>query len=374
MRIVLVTGKGGAGKTTVAAATALSAGRAGLKTLLLGIGDGGLAAAPLETEAGPEPVEIGGSVFVARLDERRRLDHLWPAVAAALTWPVDGLDTAAAAERAVLPDVQELLAVQAVAEHARSGRFDALVVDCPSTVQTVRCLAAPETLGWYLQRVAPRSALFPAAMELLEQLRLVREALADPLMTSVRLVVTAESAAVAQARRARTALALYGYPLESVTVNRVAPPHGGPGGAALRESQRELLAAIDRAFSGVPTCRVGLRAQAPVRLAELFEVADDLADGSWSGDRTPPAERVRVSPDGEQFTLCLPLPLAAGRDVTLGRSGDYLVITVSGWRRFLVLPSVLRRCVAVGATFERAQLVVRFERDAALWPREAVVT
>jgi arsenite-transporting ATPase len=426
VRILLFTGKGGVGKTTTAAATAVRLADRGLKTLLLStdaahsVADAlgqslpsqslpgqSLQGHSLQDQSGQslagEPTPVLPGLDAMHVDGQRRLEVAWSDIESYLRQLLSqgGVDPITAEELTVLPGIEEVLALLAVRELAASGRWDALVLDCAPTAETLRLLALPEAFGWYLHRVfpvhrrlargirpvsallgrpgsLPPDAVFDAVVRLAEELTEVRELLADPATTSVRLVLTPEAVVTAEARRTFTALALYGYQVDEVVVNRVFPAGdgNGDGGSAWQRSwvaaQARQLAVIEESFAGLPLRRVGYVPDEPVGVDALRSIADQLYEPVPGIDpaAVSPADqalRVRALSDRE-FELVLQLPLAEQGDVSAGRSGDELIVTVAGHRRILALPSVLRRCQVKSGSVSDGRLRLRFEPDPALWP------
>ena len=398
MRIVLFTGKGGVGKTTTASATALRLADRGLKTLLLSTDTAHSLADALDRPLSGEPTEVVPGLEAVQVDTQLRFERVWRDVQAYLTDVLSrgGVDPITADELTVLPGVEEVLALLAVRELALRGNWDALVVDCAPTAETLRLLALPEALGWYLQKVfpvqrliakgmrpiaavmgrgdaIPPDSLFDALVRLSEELAGVRTLLGDPAVTSVRLVLTPEAVVAAEARRTFTALALYGYRVDLVVANRVFPAGADPWRAGWAAAQSRHLAGIRESFAGLPVKEVPYSAAEPVGIDSLREVADCLY-GALPGEDPAPhgvAEdllHVDALPGGE-YLLRLPLPLAERGDVDAARAGDDLVVTVAGNRRVLTLPSVLKRCSVAGGEFDGRDLRVRFRPDPALWPQ-----
>ena len=391
MRILLFTGKGGVGKTTTASATALRLADRGVKTLLLSTDTAHSLADALDVALTDEPAEVAPGLWAVQLDTQGRFEAAWRDVRSFL---VDllargGVDVVTAEELTVLPGVDEVLALLAVHELARTGDWDALVVDCAPTAETLRLLALPEALTWYLNRVVPAQqrvartvrplaallgrgdvlppdGLFDAVLRLAEDLTGVRQLLGDPEVTSVRLVLTPESVVAAEARRTFTALALYGYDVDLVVANRIFPAGDDAWRQAWAAAQHEQLRAIRDSFAGVPVLELPYRPAEPVGPAALREVADSLYGALPGDDPAPPGQGhdlLRVEPDGDGFVLCLALPLAERGAVDAVRAGDDLVVTVAGYRRVLALPAVLRRCVVTGGSVDGTQLRVRFRPD-----------
>ena len=397
MRIVLFTGKGGVGKTTTASATALRLADRGVKTLLLSTDSAHSLGDALDTPLGNEPAEVVTGLWAAQIDTQRRFEAAWHDVQQFLVDMLarGGVDPITAEELTVLPGVEEVLALLAVREFAVAGNWDVLVVDCAPTAETLRLLALPEALGWYLQKVFPAhrrlargmrpiaammgrgdvippDSLFEALLRLSDELASVRELLADPAVTSVRLVLTPESVVAAEARRTFTALALYGYSVDLVIANRVFPQGRDTFRQAWARAQQAQLVELRESFAGLPVRELPYRATEPVGVTELRAIADALYGAVPGAD--PAAlgaapELMSVDTEGEEFVLRMWLPLVERTAVDAARAGDDLVLTVAGHRRVLTLPSVLRRCEVVGGEFADRQLRVRFRPDPTQWPR-----
>jgi arsenite-transporting ATPase len=399
MRIVLFTGKGGVGKTTTASATALRLADRGLKTLLLSTDIAHSLADALAVPLTGEPTEVAPSLWAVQIDTQGRFEAAWRDVQRFLVDMLahSGVDPITADELTVLPGVDEVLALLAVRELAVAGDWDVLVVDCAPTAETLRLLALPEALSWYLRKVFPAHRrlargmrpiaamlgrgdvippdnLFEALLRLNDELAAVRQLLGDPGVTSVRLVLTPESVVVAEARRTFTALSLYGYALDLVIANRVFPAGDDEWRQGWARAQQAQLVGIRESFAGLPVRELGYRAGEPVGTDALREVADALY-GELPGEDPVPAgpapELLRIDTVGDEFVLRMPLPLVSKSAVDVARAGDDLVLTVGGYRRVLTLPSVLRRCVVVAGEFDDGELRVRFAPDPALWPAAA---
>jgi arsenite-transporting ATPase len=391
LRVLLFTGKGGVGKSTVAAASAVRAARSGRKVLALSADSAHSLGDALGVEVGHEPVEVETGLFVAHVDAQRRFERSWREVQDYLLSVLDaaGVDEIAAEELTVLPGAEEVLALLELRDQARSGRWDAVVVDCAPTAETLRLLALPEALGWYMDRVfplerrlmramrpvlgkvagvpMPRDRVFDAVERLHRELLEVREVLGAA-GSSVRLVLTPESVVVAEARRTWTSLSLYGYRVDAVVANRVFPAGDADDWrAGWVEAQQAQLADVRASFAPLPVLECAYGRREPVGLAAL----DALATATY-GELDPLAEPTTEDPmtverSGDELVLVLALPLAQRGDVGLARVGDDLVLTVDGHRRVLALPSALRRCQVVGAGLRDGRLRVRFEPHPQAW-------
>ena len=413
MRIVLFTGKGGVGKTTLAAATAAHLARSGRKTLVVSTDPAHSLGDALETDLGGDPTEVDGVVglFGAHVDARGLTDGAWDRLREHLHTLLAGagVDQLVADELTVLPGVEELLALGAVRRMAQSGPWDVVVVDCGPTAETLRLLALPEAVGGYLERLFPAhrravrgllTGASPAARQaaarwdkaadaldsLATELAGLRAMLDSP-DTGIRLVLTPERMVVAETRRTVTALALYALRVDGLVANRLVPaPEPGASGAAadwLRERAAEQASVLSELrASGTPVRTAGYRAAEPTGVAALLELADDLwgaddpaADAAGGPGPATPLLRVRrTAGDGRSlesaFELALHLPGAASGALDLSRIGDdELAITVASGRRVVALPAALRRCAVTGARLDGDELCVVFRPDPARWMR-----
>ncbi len=393
MRIVLFTGKGGVGKTTAAAATALRLGERGMKTLLLSTDTAHSLADALDIPLSGEPTEVIPSLWAVQLDTQSRFEAAWRDVQAYLVDMLakSGVDPITADELTVLPGVEEVLALLAVRELAAGGDWDVLVVDCAPTAETLRLLALPEALSWYLQKVFPAQRrlargirpfaamlgradvlppdnVFDALLRLNDDLAAVRQLLGDPEVTTVRLVLTPEAVVTAEARRTFTALALYGYCVDMIVANRVFEAGNDAWRAGWAQAQQRQLAAIRESFAGLPVREIPYASAEPIGTAVLRELAAALYGDDDPAAVGPARDLLRVAQDGSEFVLHLALPLAEKAAVDVARAGDDLVLTVGGHRRVLTLPSVLRRCTVASGDFDGATLQVRFRPDPLAWP------
>ena len=396
MRVLLFTGKGGVGKTTTSAATAAVAAASGRKTLVLSTDPAHSLADAFGVELGAEPTEIDTGLYGQQVDTQRAFESSWREVQHYLRDVLEqgGVDPLEAEELTVLPGAEEVLALLELRAQVAGGRWDVVVVDCAPTAETLRLLALPEALGWYMDRVFPAQRrvmptlrpvlshlvgvpmppdrVFAAVERLHGELTDVHRLLTDPATTSVRLVLTPEAVVVAEARRTLTSLSLYGYRVDGVVANRVFPAEGDdPWRARWVEAQAEQLAGIASSFAGLRTWRSPYLPAEPVGLSALTDLARDLydADDPFDVVETPePLAVERLSSD--EFVLSVALPHAERRDVELVRKGDDLVLTVGAHRRVLALPSALRRCVVDGAALRDGALRVRFRPDPDVWMRQ----
>jgi len=387
VRILLFTGKGGVGKSTVAAGTAALAADEGQRTLVLSTDPAHSLADAFGADVGPEPTRVADRLFVQQVDAQLRFEQSWSEIQRYLLSVLDvaGVDPLAAEELTVIPGAEEVLALLELRLHALSGAWDVIVVDCAPTAETLRLLALPEALGWYMHRVLPverrvvkalkpvltRAAgvpmpgdsVFDAVERLHAELDEVQALLSGP-GASVRLVLTPENVVLAEARRSYTTLSLYGYRVDGVVANRVFPAGGGDDWrAGWVTAQDQVLVEAAQSFAGLPIWRSVYRTGEPVGVETLTELARDLYDGhdplAAPGGDGP----FRVTRNSRGAVLGLALPNVTRAEVDLARHGDDLVVTVGSYRRLLTLPAGLSRHRIAGARVDGGELQVRFEAN-----------
>jgi arsenite/tail-anchored protein-transporting ATPase len=390
-RILLFTGKGGVGKTTASAATALRCADAGLRTLVLSTDPAHSLGDALDVPLGPLVAPIAAGLWGQQLDAQERMEEAWDDIRAYLLdvfrWAgVEGLE---AEELTVVPGLDEIFALSDIRTHAATGDWDVVVVDCAPTAETIRLLSLPDVLGRYMERVFPVGRrvtkmvspllarvstvpvagddVFAATQRLYDRLDGVRDLLTDGRRTSVRLVVNPERVVVAEARRTYTYLSLFGYHVDAVVANRLLPVDVcDPWFADWKAAQADQLAEIERSFAPAPVLRVPLQPVEPVGLEALRRLAEALYDDedptARFGDHEP--MRVRRRPD-QGMVLDIDLPFAGHDDLELGRTDDELLVRVGSYRRAIVLPDTLRRRDVSGAELRDGRLSVTFADAAA---------
>ena len=393
MRILVYTGKGGVGKTSVAAATAGRLAALGRKTLVLSTDAAHSLADSLDRPLGPDPVAVADQLWGQEVDSLREAERSWGAVqrwlAGALRWA--RVADVNSEELIVFPGLEELFSLLQILGHAREGRFDVLVVDCAPTGETLRLLSYPNVLRWWLDRIfpfqrrmarlarpvarlvtggfePPTEDALDAIEQLFRQVEQMQALLRDPAITSVRLVVNPEKMVLAESRRTFTYLNLFGFNTDAIVVNRVLPEGACSGYfAGWRSLQARYKEEICTAFSPLPILQVPLLETEVVGLPLLERVA-----AAAFGERDPAkvffagrAEEVRREDGGH--VLDLAVPFVARGEVQLSQRGDELTVHVGPYKRKTLLPRTLAGRPVLGARLAEQRLVIRFgERPAAV--------
>ena len=387
MRIVLFTGKGGVGKTTVACATALRVAAQGQKTLLMSTDPAHSLADAFGIELSPEPQEVAANLWAEQIDPQQRLEENWNEIQQhamkVLQWA--GIAEIEAEELSVIPGLDELFSLADVKRHHDEDPYDVLIVDCAPTGETLRLLSLPDIIQWYMERVfpverkivgalrpvarrmttlpLPDDAVYAAVRRFYDKLDGVRKVLTDPATTSVRLVVNPERMVIAEAQRTFTYLNLFGYRVDAVVANRLLPPEvSDPYFARWKELQAEHLETIDNAFSPVPVLKARLRDQELSSTASLLELAADVYGDLDASEVLFSDDPLTIVREGDDYVLNLKLPFASRDELELSVKNDELFLKVGPYRRTIMLPKSLASRSIDGARLDEDRLRVTFTR------------
>ena len=383
-RIIVYTGKGGVGKTSVAAATGLLAAERGYRTIVLSTDAAHSLADSFDTPLGPEPTLVGPNLWGQESDVSHNIAKYWGTiqsyVSSVFQWR--GLNEVMAEEMSVLPGMDELASLLWIAEHQDKGAYDVIVVDAAPTGETLRLLSLPEAGKWWIEKIypiqrriahvtgpivgrvlgmpMPSDAVYKAGEELFGRLEHVRDLLTDPELTSIRLVLTLEKMVIKEAQRAFTYFHLYGYPTDLVVCNRVIPDDAGPYFEAWRQAQTRYWPEVQADFDPIPIRRAPFFEHEVVGMPMLRELGAALFEGEDPTAFYYRGQPYSVRREEGAFVLSLELPFTSKDEVRLHRNGDELTVQVGWWRRNLILPRVLVDLPTSGAGFDDHVLKVRF--------------
>ena len=383
-RIIVYTGKGGVGKTSVAAATGLLAAERGYRTIVLSTDAAHSLADSFDTPLGPEPTLVGPNLWGQESDVSHNIAKYWGTiqsyVSSVFQWR--GLNEVMAEEMSVLPGMDELASLLWIAEHHDRGMYDVIVVDAAPTGETLRLLSLPEAGKWWIEKIyplqrkiakvagpivgrvigmpMPGDAVYKAGEELFGRLEHVRDLLTDPELTSIRLVLTLEKMVIKEAQRAFTYFHLYGYPTDLVACNRVIPDDAGPYFEAWRQAQTRYWPEVQADFDPIPIRRAPFFEHEVVGMPMLRELGAALFEGEDPTAFYYRGQPYSVRREEGAFVLSLELPFTSKDEVRLHRNGDELVVQVGWWRRNLILPRALVDLPTSGAGFDDHVLKVRF--------------
>jgi arsenite-transporting ATPase len=385
-RILLYTGKGGVGKTSVAAATAIACARRGYRTIVLSTDIAHSLGDAFRVELGPMPTEIAPNLWAQESDVFFNVERYWGRIQAyatsVLRWR--GLDEVLAEEMTILPGMDEVGSLLWIAEHHDSANYDVIVVDAAPTGETLRLLSLPEASRWWIERIAPigrrvsrigrpmlermigvpmpRDEVFAAAERLLNRLDKVHRLLADPETSSVRIALGLEKLSIVEAQRSFTYFHLFGYPADLVVCNRVLPSEMAGDGtfAGLRATQQRYLPEVIAQYAPVPVRTVPQFDREMIGLARLAEIGEALFAGDDPTAFFYRGRPYRVRAENGGHVLEVALPFTSRDAVQLTRDGDELLLQVDGLRRTIVLPRALVEAPTTGAKMEDGMLRIRF--------------
>jgi arsenite-transporting ATPase len=382
-RVILVTGKGGAGKTTLAAATAVAAAERGVRTLLVSTDAAHSLEDVLLQPLGSEPVTIRQNLDGLQVDGRHELQRSWGSILQYLRRLVGitELDRLHVDELVVIPGLDQLVALGRLRTLVQEGPWEAIVVDCAPSADTLRLLALPDVLGWYVERIfgrngalnrwarrriertfavpAPDDALVDSVTSLTDELAGLRATL-DQERTTARIVTTPERVVIAEAQRTLAYLALYGYAADAVLVNRVPATVEEAGASGLSSARRAQLDAIDATFSALPRLSVRDRSEEPLGIEALGEVGRELYDTTDPVSRLSSGQALEITSRGQESLVRLAVPGVERDQVALERDGNELVVSLGSHRRSIMLPEALHDRDVVRAGIDGHHLEIVF--------------
>jgi arsenite-transporting ATPase len=381
-RTILITGKGGVGKTSVAAATARRLAAQGLETLIVSTDPAHSLGDVLRAELGPEPRPAGERLHAQQVVAQAEMERHWASVQ---DWLGDllvrrGVDRISAEELTVPPGLDELFSLLEIRRHHEEGRYEAIVVDCAPTGETLRLLSFPDVARWWLEKAFPQHSRLVAAarpfaralpdeqvlgdvQRLLRNLIAMNEILRDHEHVSIRLVLTPEQLVIDEARRTFTYLSLYGFLTDAVIANRILPAEVDGYFGPWRERQAERLIEVERAFAPVPVLTAPFFAQEVCGPQLLDELGEQLFAGVDPAAVLHDSITQELTVDAEQAELRLELPFARKGEIAVSKVGLELVVRVEGHKRTLALPPALGDYRPTGAAFDDGALRVIFARE-----------
>lgn len=381
-------GKGGVGKTTLSAATALAAAEMGSRILLVSTDAAHSLGDALNTRLGRDPVRVTDSMDAVELDGRYELERSWSAIAeyARTLLGVAELDRLHTDELVVVPGLDQLLALTRLHRFVSDGDWDAIVVDCAPSADSLRLLSLPDVLDWYASRLfgrngsmrsrvrrtlertlsvsGPSNELVASVSDLSQTLAELRLTLREA-DTTARLVVTPERLVVAEAQRTRTYLALYGYRVDALLVNRVLDPAEAPmEWNNWHAQQARQLARLPDIFGSLPQLVCRLRPDEPIGVDALTAVGRELYQENDPLCRLGAGSDMAFTTEGPRAVLHIPVGGLTHDEIDLQRLGGELLLTLGSYRQTLTLPDGLQERDVVGATIVEGALRVEFAEGA----------
>jgi arsenite-transporting ATPase len=387
VRVILFTGKGGVGKTSVAAATAVHCAQAGYRTVVMSTDPAHSLGDSFDIELGTSLTKISDNLWAHEVSALHEMQRHWAKLHeyAVEVFATQGLDEVVAEEVANPPGMDEIASLMWIKHYVQRGEHDVLIVDCAPTGETLQLLTFPDAAKWWLDKIypwerramriarpvlqplmdipLPKDEIFASLKDLLLDLDGMRKVLTDPAVTTVRIVLNLEKMVVKEAKRAFSYLSLFGYVTDAVIVNRLLPP--GLQDELFKKWQlihSKYQVEVEQSFEGIPIFNV------PLFDSEVVgeEMLKRMAAATY-GDRDPAEHFVTVSPqriekDGAEYVLSLKVPFVDRSAVDLSRHNGELYVTVGNYRREISLPRVLAQRDTAGAAIQDGELRVRFAK------------
>ncbi|MFQ5574421.1 MAG: ArsA family ATPase [Terriglobia bacterium] len=386
MRTILFTGKGGVGKTSIASATALRCANLGHRTLVVSTDPAHSLSDSFNLDIGKDPVKVADNLHAEEIDPQQKIEENWGLIKDYMTRLFDwkGINAVEAEELAVLPGMEELFSLLEVKKWEEQGAFDVVILDCAPTGSTLRLLSFPEIMDWYMQKLfnierkaakilrpvaskltslpLPEDNIFSSVELLYDNLAKMKDILADSSKSSVRLVLNPEKMVIAESRRAFTYLSLFGYPIDSIIVNRLMSDEvTDPFFARWKEAQEQHLENIRNSFFSLPILTAHLFSQ------EVYgtELLDKLSRDVY-GDRDPAelfyqGTPIEIGKQNSTYFVLLSLPFSSKEDVDVRKKKNDLIIKIGQYKRNLMLPLALANKEPSRARFDGAKLRIEFE-------------
>lgn len=392
MRVILFTGKGGVGKTSVAAATAVRCAAAGYRTVVMSTDPAHSLGDSFDVSLGHEATQVAENLWAHEVSSLHEMQRHWGKLHeyAAEVLSTQGLDEVLADEVANPPGMDEVASLMWIKHYAQRAQHDVVVVDCAPTGETLQLLTFPDAAKWWLDKIYPWSRramrvarpvlqpmmgmplpsdeVYASLKDLLLDLDGMRKVLTDPEVTTVRIVLNLEKMVIKEAKRAYTYLSLFGYVTDAIVVNRLLPNllHDELFQNWQRIHKR-YRQEVEQSFAGVPIFNVPLFDREVVGAKMLGKMADAVYGDQDPAARFATSNPQRIDKDGSDYVLSLKVPFVDRSDVDLSRHNGDLYVTIGNYRREITLPRVLARRDTAGASIEGGELRVRFTQRA---PRE----
>jgi arsenite-transporting ATPase len=394
MRVLLFTGKGGVGKTTVAAATGLTLAARGARTLVMSVDAAHSLAdvfdlpVALTDKRGGEAVPVGENLWIQEVDVTEEIARHWKDISGYFTslLAVTGVEEVLAEELAIFPGMEEVSALLYVNRYAREKAFDVLILDCAPTGESLRFVSLPPTLDWYMTKIfriqrsilkvarpvakkvadvpLPPERYFDNVQALAEKLDGVDALLKDPKTTTVRLVTNPEKIVIRETQRAFMYFGLYGFTVDAVIVNRLLP--GGvhdPFFDKWRRTQAQFLEEAHRYFDPVPLFTLPLFDDQVLGTRALTRLGEELWDGRDPAATFRTDAPYRYAKKNGSYVLTLDLPFVGKEEIDLAVASGDLVVSIGNVRHHVPIPRTLGGLTPTGARVEDGRLTVRFARE-----------
>ena len=387
MRILLYTGKGGVGKTSVAAASALHCSKMGYRTIVLSTDAAHSLGDSFDVELGPEPTFIADNLWGQECDISYNLDRHWGTVQkwveSLLRW--QGVESMVAEELAILPGMEELANLLWINQHYEQAEFEVIIVDCAPSAETFRLLSFPDVARWWIDKLlpiertltkvarpfvravtqipVPKDEVFSAVDDLVGYLEGLQKLLSNPNLSSIRLVVNLERMVIKESQRNLTYISLFGHSADAVIVNRMLPDDiSDPFLHSWRQVQIEHLDSVHQIFAPIPILEIPLFPREVVGLPMLEKMGEALFGAGDPTEFMHHGQTFHIEQTSGGCEVVIPSPNVRKSDIDLVRHGDELIVRMGSMKRHIVLPRSMMRFRHIGARLEDSALRIKFVR------------
>lgn len=388
MRIILYTGKGGVGKTSIAAATALESAKKGMRTLVVSTDPAHSLGDSLDMKLSNEPGEITKNLWVQEIDATHEVEEGWGKVQQYLTelFTSKAIKDITTEELTVFPGMEDLLSLLRILKYYKEDRFDTIIIDCAPTGETLALLSFPEMLRWWMEKLFPikKKAIKvagPIAESLLKipmpsgqvlseidnmyyQLDEMKKIFSDRSITSIRIVINPEKMVIKEAQRSFTYLNIYDFNVDAIVVNRVIPDNVTDDYFKVwKDIQKKYKADIIESFTPIPIYYAPLFENEVVGIPMLNRMAAEIFKGENPVEIKYNGRTQEIHKDGEDYILTINTPFLDKNDLTLNQKGDELIIKAGSIKRNITLPRTLLNLSIKKAKFEEESLKIWFGSD-----------
>lgn len=388
MRTLLFTGKGGVGKTTVAAATALYTASKGKRTMIMSTDTAHSLSDSFETQLGGKPTKITSNLHGLEIDVQTELDTHWAEIEGYLMelFRSQGLDEITSKELAIIPGMEILSGLFFIDKFNQCGDYDVLVIDTAPTGDTIRLLSLPDAADWYFKHMynfdktaskvlrgtmgrllkvpLPTESVYNNVWELYQKVRRTRELMTDQQRTSIRLVLNPEKMVINESQRALNYLSLFGYHVEAIVANKVLPKDaGGEYFDKWKDLHKEYMRKLTSQFSPIPILKVPMFNTEIYGRKMLLNLADNLYNGRDPTSILSKTKLISTYRHKGDYIVSLKLPFASSRDLELHTKGDELIVRIGNIKRIIWLPRAIEGKEPKEAKFFKGRLVIKFEGD-----------
>lgn len=385
MRIILYTGKGGVGKTSIAAATAIKCANQGLKTLVISADPAHSLGDSLDIKLTSEPIKIMSNMWAQEIDSIYELEKGWGEVQKYFTtlFTAKTVKDITTEELTMFPGMEDLLSLLRILDYYENKTFDVIIVDCAPTGETLAFLSFPEMFRWWMDKLFPikRKAIkvvkpiiepimgIPMPSDnvmgeiekIYKRLDEMRKIFTDREITSIRIVVNPEKMVIKEAQRSFTYLNMYDFNVDSIVVNRVIPDSVKDGYFKVwKDIHKKYMDMIEESFSPVPIYYAPLFEKEVIGTDMLLRMGNEIFKNEDSSEIKYNTRTQKIEKKNDEYILSIYLPFVDKKDLELNQKGDELIIRAGNKKRNITLPKTLVNLSIKGAKFEDEILNIRF--------------